>query len=154
MNQREPISPVPIALVPKIKVPKADKAYVCEPVPEGSYPDMVPVLDLAGGFLFWADETLARKLVSLHQVKICRTPKKVRALQAIVVTKDLADLKPCSRAALFGIPHKRETEDNPARVWTQDKMGRSSMRDGDDKRAIWSRNVCKAVVTSCLKKAA
>jgi hypothetical protein len=142
------------APIPKLKIPRPGEPYVLEPVPEGSYPDMVPVLDLAGGFIFWADETLARKLVGLHQVKICRTPKKIRALQAVVSTADLTDSKPCSRAALFGIPHRRETDDNPARVWTQDKMGSSSMRDGDNKRAVWSRNVCKAVVTSCLTKKA
>jgi len=135
----------------KFKVPEV---YVCEPIPEALFPDLIPVLDMAGGFLFWADETQARKLVSAQQVRICRTKKKIRALQATCAAAKIVTFESGRRAALFGLPHRRETEENPAHVWTQDKMGSSSMKHGDNKRAVWSRKACKAVVTSCLKEAA
>jgi hypothetical protein len=137
------------------QLPVTDPApYVCEPIPAGHFPDVLPVLDKLGGFLFWADEDLARSLVRKHQVRICRTKNKVRALQALQELTAIKDEKRCSMVKFFGIPNRRETEENPARVWTQDKMGHSSMRYGDDKRAVWSRKACREVVTSCLKQAA
>jgi hypothetical protein len=58
--------------------------YVFAPIPEG-FPDLIPVLDSLGSFLFFADETLARQLVAKHQVRIVRRKKKheTRALQAL-----------------------------------------------------------------------
>ena len=122
--------------------------YVCAQIPAGLFPDMLPVLDEMGGFMFWADETLARSLVAKHQVEICRTTNKIRALKATCRITDLADQKPSSHGALFGVPHKRETDENVYRVWTLERMGWAN-----DKKAQWCRKVCKEVLTSCIKAA-
>jgi hypothetical protein len=132
---------------------------VCAPIPSGDFPDMLPVLDPLESFLFWADEQLARHLIKKGQVRIFRTKHKIRALQALGALDDLPPSKVCSQNRYFGLPHKRETDTNPARVWTQDRMGSTSYRSDhlmpvDDKRAAWCRKVCRTVVNSCIKKAA
>jgi hypothetical protein len=142
------------------QLPVTDKKlYVCEPIPAAQFPDMLPVLDPLGGFLFWADEQLARALLKKDQVRIFRTPTKIRALQAKGPLDEVPPNKVCSQNRYFGLPHHRETDTNPARVWTQDRMGSTSARPDrmmpvDDKRARWCRKVCIAVVNSCTKKAA
>lgn len=135
--------------------------YVCAPIPAGDFPDVVPVLDPLGGFLFWADEELARRLIASRQVTFFRTKKKkVRALMA-TGPLDEADSAPRSRRRQFGLPHCKETNTNPPRVWTQDRMGNTTARPDrlmptDDSIARWCRKVCITVLTSCTttKKAA
>jgi hypothetical protein len=133
--------------------------YVCEPIPDGDFPDMVPVLDVLGSFMFFADEQLARSFVVKHQVRIFRTARKIRALQALTTLEDLPASLICSQNRYFGLPNRRETDTNPARVWTQDRMGNtipsrgSNLMPIDDSRARFCRKVCFAVVTSCAKSA-
>jgi hypothetical protein len=143
--------------------------YVFAPIPEG-FSDLIPVLDPLGSFLFFADETLARQLVAKHQVRIVRPKKQntakkqqVRALQALGPLDDVPAGLICSQNRYFGIPNQRETDVNPPWVWTQDKMGDTSLHPGragrpgrlvDDRRARWSRKVCMAVVLDCAKRAA
>lgn len=138
------------------------KPYVCAPIPDGAFPDQIPVVDSLGGFLFMADDDQARELVKQQKVRVWRTSKKhkLRALQAIISLEELQKI--VSQRRFFGVPHRRETETNPPRVWTLDNMGRTDVnRDNlmpiDDKRARWCRKVCMEVVNSCrvnLKKAA
>jgi hypothetical protein len=134
--------------------------YVCQPIPAGEFPDMVPVLDVLGSFMFWADEQLARSFVAKHQVRIFRTPRKIRALQALTTLDGVPANEICSQNRYFGLPNRRETDTNPARVWTQDRMGNTIPSRGpnlmpvDDSRARSCRRACFAVVTSCSKKAA
>jgi hypothetical protein len=133
--------------------------YVCEPIPAGDLNYLVPVLDPLGSFLFWADEELARSLIKAGQVRICRTKRKIRALQAITSLDNVPPHKRCIQKKLFGLPHRRETETNPAGVWTQDALGYTHSEPGtlmpiDNARAKWARRVCTEVLLSCLKKAA
>jgi hypothetical protein len=131
--------------------------YVCLPIPPAEFPDLIPVIDRLGSFLFMADEPFARELLKKQQVRICRTKKNIRALQ-LKAAPDAALAKLISQRRYFGVPHRRETETNPARVWTQDQMGHTNgekdrLMPVDDRRAEWCRRVCMEVVRSCSKAA-
>ncbi len=131
--------------------------YVCAPIPPPPFPGLFKVLDPLGGFLFWATEDQARELLSKRQAVLLwrgsGRKKRVCGLQAIVEL-DVPPDKICTQKRFFGLPHKHETDTNPPRVWTQDKMGDSSSKSGDNSKARWCRKVCRAVVTSCIKRAA
>jgi hypothetical protein len=130
------------------------KPYVCEPVPPAPFPDLLPVLDPLGGFIFWADEHKARAMLREKQVVILRRKTKIRGLQVIVDPNVMSIDQICSQNRFFGLPHRRDTHDNPARVWAQDRMGDTAAKRGTmyslpNGRARWCRKVCMAVVTSC-----
>lgn len=132
--------------------------YAFEPIPTVELPDRLPVLDQLGSFLMWVDEHTARKLIKERKAMILRQKRgrgKIIGLMAIP-DPDLPPDKHCSRKTYFGLPHRRETEDNPANVWTQDKMG-STHKGIPNGYARWARDVCKQVMTDCIvteKKAA
>lgn len=133
--------------------------YVCEPVPDAPLPDLLPVLNPLGGFVMWADEHKARALLRERLVVILRRKTKIRGLQIIAMPDIMPPDQLCSQKRFFGLPHRRETNDNPARVWMQDRMGDTSAKRGtmyciSNARARWCRKVCMAVISSCSSKKA
>jgi len=127
--------------------------YSFEPIPTVELPGAYPVLDILGSFLMWADEHQARKLLAERKVQILRRKKgkgKIIGLM-VIPDPDMPADQIVSQKKFFGLPHRRETEDNPANVWTQDKMG-STRKSIPNARARWCRKVCKQVVLDCLTK--
>jgi hypothetical protein len=99
--------------------------------PNENLPDTLPLHAVDGAFLEWIDEDTARKLIKDGTVEILRTKKRIRSLRVraekraalISITKSKYDL--AHRKRPVGQSHRNETNDNPPKVWTIDRIPRS-----------------------------
>ena len=101
----------------------------------------MPLLNNDGSFVAWLSEADARRLIRERKVHLLHTKKRVRAVR--VIEEVVTPTKPAAvRRRGVGDSHKRDARDNPAGVWTIDRIPRSL------------RPVFRQVVTECMTKAA
>lgn len=94
-------------------------------------PDKLPLHAVDGTFLEWIDEDTARKLIKDGTVEILRTKTRVRSLRVraekrtalVSITTSKYDL--AHRKRPVGQSHRNETNENPPKVWTIDRIPRS-----------------------------
>jgi hypothetical protein len=103
--------------------------------------DRLPVKDRSGETLFYVSLATAKRMLSNGRVTALGSKKIIRALQ---VGSDFDISKVMTISAYVGqkYSHKRETDQNPAGVWT---MKRLSKKD---------RPLFRRVVLDCIAKAA
>lgn len=91
-------------------------------------PDRLPLYGVDGATLIAVvDEHRARELLKLGVVTVLRTKKKIRALRArerarVVAIASNSKFNLSHRKRQVAQPHRSETEDNPPRVWTIDRI--------------------------------
>lgn len=105
------------------------------------FSDRIEVRGLEGEYLWHADEETCRELIRTGKARLIRTGRRncARVLQAVVsLRRD--DVRLLGRGTALDrtrYSHNRETEDNPAKVWTLLHLANST------------RPVFMAVVTEC-----
>lgn len=93
-------------------------------------PEKLALHGVDGVFLEWIDEDFARKLIKDGTVEILWTKKRIRSLRVrgtpraalVSITKSKYDL--AHRKRPVGQSHRNETNDNPPKVWTIDRIPR------------------------------
>lgn len=83
-------------------------------------PDRLRVIDAVGAHLFWTDEPGAQDLIRRKLVRLVRRGGRARLLQVRADAPAAAVLELAGRGSGFHAlrtVHRRETEDNPPRVW-------------------------------------
>jgi len=92
--------------------------------------DRIRVLDVCGEHLYWVDEAGAQDLLKRGQVHLVRRRGRVRMLQARDDIPAPLTLKLEGRGSAFDhtrYSHRRETPDNPPRVWCLLELARIVM---------------------------
>ena len=90
-------------------------------------PGKLPLYGVDGALIEYVDETTARSLIKAGTVNICRTKRMVRSLRVraeartlVMPSKSKYDL--AHRKRPLGQSHRNETDQNPPKVWTIDRI--------------------------------
>jgi hypothetical protein len=109
----------------------------------------LPLTDPESNFLYWVDDERARDLVSMGKARFLRTKKKIRGVELVPPGQSAKapaskPIKPTviRKRGTTGDSHRQERTDNPAGVWTIDRVARNK------------RNLFLQVVTDCSERAA
>ena len=89
--------------------------------PSISAPDRLRVVDVCGEHLYWVDELGAQDLLKRGLVRLIRRRGRMRMLQAREDAGPPPQLQLAGRGSGLDhmrYSHRRETVDNPPRVWT------------------------------------